>query len=187
MHRLALSGACQGSGDVVDCSPLNVGPTSTTLPKQRGRMRAVYAVKPGDLACIASRSQGYCNSGTDASAKWPSARQSRLDGAVSDRKYCLEPKISSNGSKNSSVSASSLNWFCCDVFPSKPDTVSRGRWMKFWGIWPAATAAECSRFRCSAMASRSSEETPRCSVRVFAAACSLGGRIHWFGHWRMEA
>lgn len=81
--------------------------------------------------------------------------------SAGSRQVLLRASIASSGSKKSAVRASRRNWLVCAVRPRSLETVSRGCWIRLLGIWPDATAAECSRLRWSSIACRSSEDRPR--------------------------
>ena len=154
----------------------------TGPPKASLTPFSTYVHKPGYLSRNPSASHDCGTSGINASDRYPSARQSRLDALSSLNIHFFFPRNCCKGSNAASTSASNLN-LVLDCFSfTRPVTVGRDV-RNDCGI---RSAAFLLLLRSSSRVARSREERPRCSVRALARVLNCGGRKYWVGHWRTK-
>ena len=150
-----------------DCSSVELGNASSTVafpPKISLTPSSTYFLKPGYLSRNPSESHDCGTSGINASDKYPSARQSRLDALSSLNIHFFFPRSCCKGLNVASTSASNLN-LALDCF-SFISPVTVGRDVR--NDCGMRSTAFLLLLRSSSRVSRSREERPKCSVRALA-------------------
>ena len=149
----------------VDCSSVDLRNASSTVtfsPKTSLIPSSAYLHKSGYLPRSPSASHDCGTSGINASDRYPSARQSRLEALSSLNIHLFCPLSCCRGVNAASTSASNLN-LALDCF-SFTNPVTVGRDVR--NDCGMRSAAFLLLLRSSSRVSRSSDERPRCSVRA---------------------